>query len=142
MRQKITTTIKRAALTTALSLAVVAPATLATPHIASACSLNPAASPTSQVVRPSYGDQATITASYNGSCGYRVNIRIDWGDGTSNQSSSYPTSFKASHSYPTPYNNTVQYTVGVDLLNIGVSNNNAAQVTVIGCPPSCVPTKP
>ena len=110
------------------------------------CHFTITATPGSQVVHPSYGEQATITASFSQSgisCVAITSIAIGWGDGSSfSTSSPNVTSYTASHPYPIAPSTTYYITVH---LNYGNGQffyeDNAAQVTVIGCPPACTPTR-
>jgi len=138
--------IKRSVLAMVLALgAIGVPASLNIPLAhADNCYFDITATPGSQVVHPSYGDQATITVSFSQSgtgCVPITSIAIGWGDGSS-FSTSPPnvTTYTASHPYPiSPSTN--YYITGH--LNYGngqfIYKDNIAQVTVIGCPPACTP---
>ena len=142
--------VKRVALAMALALgAIGVPITLYIPlaHAqADTCQVTITATPSSQQVRPSYGEQATITASFSQSgtgCVFINTIAIGWGDGSS-FSTSYPnvTSYTASHLYPVAPSTTYYITVH---LNYGngqfLYKDNAALVEVVGCPPACTPSR-
>jgi hypothetical protein len=138
---------RRVALTCALTLgAIVTPAVIGVPLHAFACTLTVSATPTSQTVRPSYGQQATITASYTqggGGCAGVNSIGIGWGDGQSSTSGYYVTSYTASHTYSPPSGtNQYQITIYLNTTNGLIVDPNAASVTTIGCPPSCTPVGP
>ncbi len=139
--------LRRAALICALILgAIVAPATIGAPLRASACALGASATPTSQTIHPSYGEQATITASYTqtgSGCAPVTSIGIGWGDGASSTSGSNVTSYTASHTYAT-LSGTHQYSIQVSVnTTAGTATfTNLATVTTIGCPPACTPAGP
>lgn len=137
--------LRRAALVCALTLgAIVAPAMIGTPLRAFACNFTISATPASQTIHPSYGEHATITASYTqtgSGCASVNNIGIGWGDGTSSTSSNFVTSYTATHTYATlSGTNQYQYQISVYLNTSSgtIVGSNLATVTTIGCPPACV----
>lgn len=125
---------------------LVAPMALGTPLHAFACTFTGTGSPGAQTVRPSYGDLATVTASYSESgtnCGSVYDIVINWGDGNSSPPSSpYVTSYTAQYQYSPASSKTYYLSAVYNFAGGGrVTVNNIASVSVIGCPPSCLPTR-
>jgi len=169
MRYVSGTILRRSVVAGILSLAVfAAPAAFGPSQIASARTLHtdfqitagcPSGStaivrvdPQSQTVRPSYGDAASVTVTYNQSanCLNNLSLAVGWGDGqssTSNQlcgscASSTNYSYNPSHIYAASSGTNNHYlTVWVKSNGVIVATiTNAASVTVIGCPPTCLPS--
>jgi len=135
--------LRRTALVCALTLgAIVVPATIGAPLRAFACTVTASATPTSQTIRPSYGEKATITASFvlaGGGCASVTSIGIGWGDGQSSTSGNNVAGYTASHTYAT-LSGTNQYSITIYLNTTAgtLTFSNQATVTTIGCPPACV----